>query len=57
MDERRRLLAAGLDAVILRGGRTLSIEERSWFLWNGDAPTDFPSRGKRVPLAPFAWPA
>ncbi|MGH3029636.1 MAG: recombinase family protein [Gaiellaceae bacterium] len=54
--ERRRLLAAGIDAIMLRRGQGRSIEERGLILWHGEAPADFPSRGRRYPLAPFRWP-
>ena len=53
--ERRRLLSAGIDAVMLRRGRGTSITSRSLILYVGDAPTDMPSRGRRVPLAGFTW--
>lgn len=52
--EQRRLLALGIDAVMLRRGHVL--DERALVLWRGEAPDDLPSRGRRVPLAPFAWP-
>jgi hypothetical protein len=54
--ERRRLLAAGIDAIMLRRGQGRSIEERVLILWHGEAPADFPRRGRRYPLAPFRWP-
>lgn len=56
--DRRQLLASGIDAVILRKGKTTAtpIEERTWFLWRGEMPDDFPRRGRRVPLSPFKWP-
>jgi hypothetical protein len=55
-DEKRRLLAAGIDAIVLRGGRGRSIAERTLILWRGEAPAGLPARGRRVPLASFAWP-
>jgi site-specific DNA recombinase len=54
VDERRRFLAGGIDAVMLRQGRIL--DERALVLFRGEAPADLPSRGRRVPLASFAWP-
>lgn len=54
VDERRRFLAGGIDAVMLRQGRVL--EERVCVLFRGEAPDDLPSRGRRVPLASFPWP-
>jgi DNA invertase Pin-like site-specific DNA recombinase len=58
--ERRTILRAAIDAVILRpvrgGGSHVPIAERALILWRGQAPTDLPRRGIRVPLAPFAWP-
>jgi site-specific DNA recombinase len=56
IEEQRRLLAAGIDAVMLRQGKTLPIEERALVLWRGEAPKDLPGRGRRVPLKPFEWP-
>jgi hypothetical protein len=53
-DHRRRLLATGIDAVMLRRGR--DIAARTLILWAGQAPADLPARGRRVPLASFAWP-
>ncbi|MGH3075276.1 MAG: recombinase family protein, partial [Gaiellales bacterium] len=52
--DQRRILAAGVDAVMLRRGRDLDL--RLLVLWAGDAPDDLPRRGRRVPLAPFDWP-
>jgi DNA invertase Pin-like site-specific DNA recombinase len=56
VDAQRRLLSAGIDAVMLRASRTLPIERRTLVLWRGSAPDDFPRRGRRVPLRPFDWP-
>ncbi len=53
--ERRQLLAAGIDAVMVRRGRD-GIESRSLVLWHGEAPDDFPRRGRRGPLESFPWP-
>jgi DNA invertase Pin-like site-specific DNA recombinase len=55
--ERRHVLSAFLDAVIVRKG-TGPIEDRVHILYRGEMPADFPSRGKRCgPVAPFLWPA
>jgi DNA invertase Pin-like site-specific DNA recombinase len=58
--ERRHLLAASIDAVVIRAvrgsGRTVQLDERALVLWRGQAPDDFPGRGRRVPLQPFPWP-
>jgi len=53
-EDRRRLLAAGIDAVMLRRDR--DIAARTLILWAGEAPADLPARGRDVPLASFAWP-
>jgi site-specific DNA recombinase len=53
--ERRRLLAAAIDAVILFPGRE-AIESRALVLWRGQAPSDLPRRGRRVPLRSFERP-
>jgi site-specific DNA recombinase len=52
--EQRRLLTLGLDAIMIRRGRVL--DDRVLLIWRGQAPDDFPARGRRVPLAPFSWP-
>jgi len=52
--EQRRLLAQGIDAIILRRGRVL--DERTFIFWRGQGPDDLPSRGRRVPLTSFVWP-
>jgi site-specific DNA recombinase len=58
--ERRKLLGAVLDAVVVRGGRVegriVPVADRALVLWRGQAPADLPRRGHRVPLAPFPWP-
>lgn len=56
LDERRRILGGGIDAIMLRSGRRLPIEKRVLILWRGQVPDDFPRRGNRVPLRPFLWP-
>jgi DNA invertase Pin-like site-specific DNA recombinase len=53
--ERRRLLAAGLDAIVLFRGRE-AIEDRAIVLFHGEAPVDLPARGRRVPLRGFERP-
>jgi DNA invertase Pin-like site-specific DNA recombinase len=55
--EKRTLLAAGIDAVMVRQGgkRSDSIESRVKILWHGEAPSDFPRRGYRPELKGFAW--
>ena len=54
--ERRRILTAGIDAVMLRRGSG-SVRHRTRLLWTGDAPDDLPRRGRRVPLESFDWNA
>jgi site-specific DNA recombinase len=54
--ERRQLLQAVFDAVFLRRGRQLAIADRAHIVVRGDAPDDWPRRGRRVPLRPFLWP-
>jgi hypothetical protein len=60
VSERRHLLAAAVDAVMVRAvrgsGRAVPLEERVHILWRGQSPNDFPRRGRRVPLSSFAWP-
>jgi site-specific DNA recombinase len=58
--ERRTLLSAAIDAVVLRPvrgrGEAVAVADRVVILWRGDAPADLPRRGLRVPLAPFPFP-
>lgn len=55
-EEQRRILTAGVDAIMLRRGRDLPIEQRALVLWHGEGPADLPRRGRRVPVAAFPWP-
>jgi site-specific DNA recombinase len=58
--EKRHLLAAALDAIMVRAvrgsGRAVPLEERVHILWRGQGPDDLPRRGRRVPLSSFSWP-
>lgn len=58
LDERRRILTAAIDAVLLRRGRNTAIGERALVLWRGEVGRLglLPSRGRHVPLTPFRWP-
>lgn len=57
-DERRPLLAAGIDAVFVRrahlAGRA-PFEHRVWICMSGEAPADLPGR-QLVGLRPFVFP-
>jgi hypothetical protein len=53
--EQRDLLAAGIDAVMIRRGR-LPLDERAFVLWRGELPDSVPRRGRRLPLTRFEWP-
>lgn len=56
--DQRRILAAGVDAVMLRRGRNRPVGERAVILWRGEIGQlgALPSRGRHTPLAPFKWP-
>jgi hypothetical protein len=56
--ERRALLAAGIDCVVLRRGDWRApMRERVRILWHGEAPQDLPGRGGPVrAIRPFDWP-
>jgi len=58
--EKRRILSAVLDAVVVRSvrasGRKVPVAERALVLWRGEAPANLPRRGRRVPLTSFDWP-
>jgi len=55
--EKRSLLSAGIDAVMVRQGETRSdsIGSRVKILWRGEAPSDFPRRGYRPELKSYSW--
>jgi hypothetical protein len=59
VSERRHLLTAALDAVIVKSvrgsGRAVPVQDRVRILWRGQGPDDLPGRGRRVPLASFVW--
>jgi DNA invertase Pin-like site-specific DNA recombinase len=50
--ERRELMRPTIDAVMVRslGRGTVPVEDRVSILWRGEAPDDFPRRGRRVPF-------
>lgn len=55
-EEKQRALRAVIDAVVIRSGRSLPIDDRALVFWRGDLPEDWPRRGRRVPFASFEWP-
>jgi len=57
VSERQHLLRSAIDAVFLRPGRGLAIDERTLVLLCGEAPDDLPRRGSRTDaIRPFPWP-
>ena len=57
ISEKRKILAAGIDAVMLRGSRKLALSERIVILFHGEAPDDLPRRGRRQNgVRSFVWP-
>lgn len=55
--EVRDLLGGALDAVFIRRGRNLAVEDRACLVWTGELDDDVPARGKVVSaLRPFEWP-
>ena len=55
--ERNHLLRSAIDAIFMRPGRDLPIEDRVLILFRGEAPDDLPGRGQKPqPIRPFAWP-
>jgi site-specific DNA recombinase len=52
--EQRRLLAAGIDAVMLRRGRDLGTRAR--VLYAGQMADDFPRRGRRGTIVSYDFP-
>ncbi len=56
-DELRDVLAGALDAVYVRRGRSMAVEDRACLVWTGELDDDVPSRGKAVTVfRPFDWP-
>ncbi len=59
IDERRRLLVAGIDAVFVRraSGRTVGAVDpsRVRVVWHGEAPADLPGPGRRATIRAFDW--
>jgi DNA invertase Pin-like site-specific DNA recombinase len=54
--DRRRVLAEGIDCVVLRRTGLAPIGDRSLVLWRGEAPDDLPGRGVRPDsLVPLDW--
>jgi site-specific DNA recombinase len=55
--ETREVLAGALDAVYVRRGRGLPVEERACLVWAGELDEDAPSRGRAAEtLRSFEWP-
>lgn len=54
--EKRRVLGAVFDALVIRANGRRPVEERVFVLMHGEAPDDLPGRGKRVPFRPFELP-
>lgn len=55
--ETREVLAGALDAVFVRRGRGLPIDERAYLVWAGELDEDAPSRGRASDtLRSFSWP-
>jgi hypothetical protein len=57
--EKQIMLRSEIDAVFLRavGRVNVPVAERSLIFWQGQAPDDLPSRGRRnLPLEPLRWP-
>lgn len=56
--EQRKILAAGIDCLMLKAGKGVAIEDRALILWHGQAPDDLPRRGRRQDsITAFDWPA
>lgn len=55
--ELREVLAGALDAVYVRRGRNLAVEDRSCLVWTGELDGDAPTRGQAVTVfRSFEWP-
>jgi site-specific DNA recombinase len=58
VQERRRVMAEGIDAVFLRrvdSSGSVSIDQRVKVFWRGEAPGDLPGTGIRVDLRSIDW--
>jgi DNA invertase Pin-like site-specific DNA recombinase len=55
--ETREVLSGALDAIYVRRGRGMPVEERACLVWSGELDEDAPSRGRAMDtLRPFDWP-
>jgi site-specific DNA recombinase len=55
--ELREVLAGALDAVYVRRGRNMVVEDRACLVWAGELDDDVPARGKAATVfRPFEWP-
>jgi hypothetical protein len=55
VEEKRTILSAAIDAVMIRKAKGAAIDARTKILWRGEAPSDVPRRGFRPPLKSFNW--
>ena len=51
--EKRKLIAAGMDAVIIKRTGQAPVSERTRILWRGEGPDDLPGSGLNVPIRSF----
>jgi site-specific DNA recombinase len=53
--ERRRLMTAAIDCVMVRRGRGRTIEDRIRLFGKGNAPAGLPRKGRSAPIRSFDW--
>ncbi|HET6571635.1 MAG TPA: recombinase family protein [Solirubrobacterales bacterium] len=57
LKETRQVLAGALDAVYVRRGRGLAIDQRACLIWAGELDDDAPAKGRAATtLRSFEWP-
>jgi hypothetical protein len=55
MDERRRILRSKMQAVFVKQGQRMKVEDRCHIVWQSDPVVELPRRGVMTPLLPVSW--
>jgi hypothetical protein len=55
MDERRRILRSKMQAVFVKQGQRMKVEDRCHIVWQSDPVVELPRRGVTTPLLPVSW--
>jgi site-specific DNA recombinase len=55
MDERRRILRSKMQAVFVKQGQGMKVEDRCHIVWQSDPVVELPRRGVKSPLLAVLW--